>query len=92
MVIGDGWDGQDHLVATVSQAVSIILFRVVMGWIYASGGRSQFLAIFIQAVDNACWKLFPNDSSHYNPTAIATVMVIVTLSIIISVDAQREAG
>jgi membrane protease YdiL (CAAX protease family) len=78
MWVGVGWEGQDHLVATVNQAVSIVLFRVVMGWIYANGGRSLFLAIFIHAVDNTCWKLFPNDGSHYNPTAIAAVMVIVT--------------
>ena len=57
--VGGGWEGQDHLVATVSQAVAIVLFRVVMGWIYANGGRSLFLAILIHAVDNTCWKLFP---------------------------------
>ena len=90
--VGGGWEGQDHLVATVSQAVSIVLFRVVMGWIYANGGRSLFLAILIHAVDNTCWKLFPNDGSHYNPTAIAAVMVIVTIPIIMSVKARREAG
>jgi hypothetical protein len=68
--VGGGWEGQDHLVATANQAVSIVLFRVVMGWIYANGGRSLFLAILIHAVDNTCWKLFPNDGSHYNPTAM----------------------
>src|SRR6516164_5674334 len=90
--VGGGWEGQDHLVATVSQAVAIVLFRVVMGWIYANGGRSLFLAIFIHAADNTCWKLFPNDGSHYNPTAIAAVMVIVTIPIIMSVKARREAA
>ena len=80
------------MVATVSQAVSIVLFRVVMGWIYANGGRSLFLAILILAVGNTCWKLFPNDDSHYNPTAMAAVMVIVTMPIIMSVKARREAG
>ena len=89
--VGGGWEGQDHLVATVSKAVSIVLFRVVMGWIYANGGRSLFLAILIHAVDNTCWKLFPNDGSHYNPTAMAAVMVIVTMPIIMFVKARREA-
>ena len=49
------------------------------------------MAILIDAVDNTCWKLFPNDGAHYNPTVIAAVMVIVTLPIIMSVKARREA-
>src|SRR5215472_3038343 len=55
----------------------------------SAGGRSLVLAILIHAVDNTCWKLFPNDGSHYNPTAMAAVMVIVTMPIIMS--SRRDA-
>jgi len=65
---------------------------VVIGCIYANGGRSLFLAILIHAVENTCCKLFPNDGSHYNPTAMAAAMVIVTMRIIMPIKARREAG
>jgi len=80
----NSWGGHEHS--------DNVLFRVVMGWIYANGERSLVLAILIHAVDNTCWKLFPNDGSHYNPTAMAAVMVIVTMPIIMFVKARREAG
>jgi membrane protease YdiL (CAAX protease family) len=61
--IGDGWVAQNHVLAVAGQAVSVVLFRVAMGWVYAYGGRSLFLAIVTHAMYNTCWKLFPNDGS-----------------------------
>jgi membrane protease YdiL (CAAX protease family) len=88
--IGDGWNGQNHAIAVAGQAASTVLLRVVMGWVYAYGGRSLFLAIVLHAMNNTCWKLFPNDGSHHNPTIIAVVLGCVTLFIFVSVRAQRR--
>jgi membrane protease YdiL (CAAX protease family) len=84
-----GWEGQNHALAVAGQAASVVLLRVVMGWVYANGGRSVFLAIVLHAMDNTCWKLFPNNRSHYNPTATAIVLGFITLALSVSVKAQR---
>jgi hypothetical protein len=34
--VGDGWEGQDDVLAVAGQAASVILLRVVMGWMYAT--------------------------------------------------------
>jgi membrane protease YdiL (CAAX protease family) len=87
--MGDGWEGQDHTLAVAGQAVSVVLLRVVMGWVYAAGGQSLFLAIVMHAIDNTCWKLFPNNGSHYNPTVTAIVLGLMTVVIVVSVKKPR---
>ena len=52
--------------------------RVIMGWIYAYGGRSLFLAIVFHAMIDTSFSLFPNEGSHYDPLVIAAVLAIVT--------------
>ena len=89
---GDGWEGQVHALAVAGQAASVVLLRVIMGWLYAYGGRSLFLAIVLHAMDNTCWKLFPNNGSHYNPTVTAIVLGFMTFLIGASVRAQRLFG
>jgi pimeloyl-ACP methyl ester carboxylesterase len=70
-----GWEGQNHALAVAGQAASVVLLRAVMGWVYAHGGRSLFLAIVLHAMDNTCWKLLPNNGSHYNPTVITAIVL-----------------
>jgi membrane protease YdiL (CAAX protease family) len=82
-----GWEGQDRTLAIAGQTVSVVLMRVAMGWMYARGGRSLFLAIVLHAAYNTCWKLFPNGGSHYNPVAFAIVLVAAALLIGIFVEA-----
>jgi hypothetical protein len=87
--IGDGWEGQDHVLAVAGQAASVVLLRVVMGWMYAHGGRSLFLAIVLHAMDNTCWKLFPNNGSHFNPTVTAIVVGFMTVFIVVCSKSSR---
>jgi membrane protease YdiL (CAAX protease family) len=84
-----GWEGQNHALAVAGQAASVVLLRVVMGWAYASGGRSLFLAIIFHATDNMCWKLFPNNGSHYNPAVTAIVLGFMTILVAAFANAQR---
>jgi hypothetical protein len=55
-----------------------------MGWMYAFGGRSLFLAVVFHAMYNTCWKLFPNSGSHFNPSVTAIVLALVTLLIVVT--------
>jgi hypothetical protein len=50
--------------------------RVVMGWIYAYGGRSLFLATVFHAMINTSFTLFPNGGSHYNPSVTAAALIV----------------
>jgi membrane protease YdiL (CAAX protease family) len=84
-----GWEGQDRMLAVASQAVSVVLMRVAMGWMYARGGRSLFLAIVFHAAYNTGWKLFPNSGSHYNPAAFAIVLVTITVLVGILIKTER---
>jgi membrane protease YdiL (CAAX protease family) len=86
---GGGWEGQNHALAVLGQAASVVFLRVIIGWLYAYGGRSLFLAIVLHAMDNTCWKLFPNNGSHYNPTATVIVLGFIALLIAASVTVQR---
>ncbi len=73
------WLGQGHPLSwVVGQALATIGMRVIMGWIYAYGGRSLFLAIVFHAMINTSYSLFPNAGSHYDPLVIAAVLAIVT--------------
>ena len=60
-----------------------------MGWVYAYGGKSLFLAIVLHAMDNTCWKLFPNKGSHYNPAVTAIVLGFLIVPIAAFTNAQR---
>ena len=73
------WIGQQHTLHwVIGESIATILMRVIMGWIYAKGGKSLFLAIVFHAMINTSFSLFPNGGSHYNPLVSATVLAIVT--------------
>lgn len=60
----------------VGQSVATVLMRVVMGWIYARGGRSVVLALLFHATINTTYSLFPNNGSHYDPLVVSGVLVL----------------
>jgi hypothetical protein len=66
-----------------SQALGVVITRIVMGWIYAYGGRSLFLATAFHAIYNVAWKLFPNEGSHYDP--LVTIPVLAVLAALMAV-------
>jgi membrane protease YdiL (CAAX protease family) len=84
------WEGQNLALAVAGQAASGVLLRVVMGWAYAFGGRSLFLVIVLHASDNTCWKLFPNNGSHYNPVVTAIVLAFMTVLVAAFANARHR--
>lgn len=73
------WFGQGHPLSWVAgQFISTVFMRIVMGWIYAYGGQSLFLAIVFHATINTSYSMFPNGGSHYDPSILAAVLAIIT--------------
>jgi uncharacterized protein len=71
------WLGQCHpLWWVASEAVLTLELRIVMGWIYAKGGRSLLLAILFHAMINTAYSLFPDGGSHYNPAVTAAAVLL----------------
>ena len=69
------WLAQGHTIPwVIGQSLATIAMRVIMGQIYAAGGRSLCLAILFHAMINVSWVLFPNDGSHYDPLIIAPIL------------------
>ena len=62
----------------VGQSLATVAMRVVMGWIYAYGCRSLFLATVFHAMINTSFTLFPNSGSHYDPPVVAVVLMVMT--------------
>jgi uncharacterized protein len=70
------WLGQGHpLWWVVSEAALTAEMRIVMGCVYAIGGRSLFLAILFHATINTAYSLFPDGGSHYNPAVTAAAVL-----------------
>jgi membrane protease YdiL (CAAX protease family) len=80
------WIVLGHSLAWVAgQSLATVAMRLVMGWIYAYGGRSLCLAIAFHAMINTSFLLFPNNGSHYDPSVVAAVvMVMAALVAVIS--------
>lgn len=86
MIIGGVWAAwhlipwiviQGHTASwAVGETALTVLMRVVMGYIYARGGKSLFLATLFHATINVSYSLFPNGGSHYDPTVVAIVLMI----------------
>jgi membrane protease YdiL (CAAX protease family) len=71
------WLGQGHEPRWVLGEVALTLvLRVIMGWIYAKGGKSLFLAIVFHSMINTTFSLFPNGGTHYDPAVMAVVMAV----------------
>jgi membrane protease YdiL (CAAX protease family) len=89
------WLGQGHAPSWVAgQCLATVAMRVVMGWIYAKGGRSLFLAILFHAMINTSYSLFPNQGSHYDPLTSAAILAIMAIAVTVSARKAKpeEAG
>jgi len=62
-----------------------------MGWMYAYGGRSLFLAIAFHAMDNVAWKLFPNNASHRDLSITTPVLAFLAVLIAVSPIMRRSS-
>jgi len=58
----------------IGQTVLTVLMRIVMGHIYAEGGKSLFLATLFHAMINTSYSAFPNAGSHYDPVVLSIVL------------------
>jgi membrane protease YdiL (CAAX protease family) len=84
LIIGSVWAAwhlvpwaiiQDHAVYWLIGEIALtILMRLLMGYIYAHGGGSVFLATLFHAAINTSYSLFPNGGSHYDPVVTAVVL------------------
>jgi hypothetical protein len=63
----------------LAQSLLTILMRVLMGHLYAAGGRSLFLATLFHATINTSYSLFPNNGSHYDPMTLCAVLALAML-------------
>ncbi len=71
------WLVQGHSLWWVAGQVALTIeLRLLMGWVYAKGGRSLFLALLIHASGNTAYALFPNGGSHYNPALAAAAVLL----------------
>jgi membrane protease YdiL (CAAX protease family) len=71
------WLVQGHPLWWVAGQVALTVeLRLLMGWVYAKGGRSLFLAVLIHASGNTAYALFPNGGSHYNPVMVAAAVLV----------------
>jgi CAAX protease family protein len=69
------WLHQGHTAGwVIAQGLASVAMRVIMGWLYARGGRSLFLAILFHATINTTYSLFPNGGSAYDPAIMAWVL------------------
>ena len=74
------WIMPGHSIAWVAgQALATVVMRIVMGWLYAYGGRSLCLAIAFHAMIDMSFALFPNNGSHYDPPVVAAVLIIMAV-------------
>ena len=82
------WIMPGHSIAwVVGQALATVAMRLVMGWIYAYGGRSLFLATVFHAMINTSFVLFPNNGSHYDPSVVAAVVIV--MAVLVAVISQK---
>jgi len=74
------WMTPGHSIVWVAgQSLATIIMRIVMGWLYAYGGRSLFLAVVFHAMINTSIMLFPNNGSHYDPPVVAAVLFVMAV-------------
>ena len=87
---------QGDAIWVAGHALATVIMRMVMGWIYAFGGRSLFLAVVFHAMINTSLRLFPNDGSHYDPPVTAAVLagmaVLMAVSLMITRRVLRAAA
>ena len=74
------WIVLGHSIGWVAgQLLATVVMRIVMGWMYAYGGRSLCLAIVFHAMINTSFMLFPNNGSHYDPPVVAAIVIVMAV-------------
>jgi membrane protease YdiL (CAAX protease family) len=74
------WIVLGHSIVWVAgQSLATVVMRLVMGWMYAYGGRSLCLATVFHAMINTSFLLFPNNGSHYDPSVVAAVVIVMAM-------------
>jgi len=82
------WIVQGRPIAWVAgQALATVAMRLAMGLIYACGGRSLFWASVFHAMINTSFVLFPNNGSHYDPSVVAAVVIV--MAVLVAVISQK---
>jgi membrane protease YdiL (CAAX protease family) len=77
------WLGQGHTIPWIAgQFAATVVMRIIMGWIYARGGQSLFLAVVFHAGADTVYALFPNAGSHYDPTTLAVILALIAGGVI----------
>jgi membrane protease YdiL (CAAX protease family) len=77
------WLHSQQVIWVAAHGIGVVISRIVMGWIYAYGGRSLFLAITFHAMGNVGYFSFPNNGSHYNPSL--TTLVLAGMAILMAI-------
>lgn len=57
--------------------LTTVAMRVILVWLYNNTGKSVFAAALHHAMQNVSWQLFPNSGSHYAPSVIGPILVVV---------------
>jgi CAAX protease family protein len=55
--------------------------RVLIIWVYNNAAKSVFAAALFHATSNASWQLFPNFGSHWDPSIVAPIVVVVVAAV-----------
>jgi membrane protease YdiL (CAAX protease family) len=85
------WSHSHEAIWVGAYALGTLITRIVMGWVYAYGGRSLILAIAFHAMNNVGYFSFPNEGSHYNPALATPVMAVLTVLIAVpSIMSRRK--
>ncbi len=62
--------------------LATIALRILLTWLYDSGGGSVLAAALCQASMNTSWQYFPNHGSHYDPKIAGLVLLGVAVVVV----------
>jgi uncharacterized protein len=63
------------------QCITSIFLRVIIVWLYNNNGKSVLAAILFHTMINVSNTLFPNNSSHYDPSVTGPIAAIAAMLI-----------
>ncbi len=72
-------------------ALSTVMRRIIIVWVYARGGRSVFGAALFHTMSNLAWMLFPVMGSHFDPKTTGLVLLVYATPVIVFEAAAKHA-
>ncbi len=63
-------------------SLGTIGLRVIMGWLYANGGKSVLLAAVFHAMINLSWQLYPTNGSFYDPRLFGLITLCLAAGVL----------